>query len=105
VREVEGYGPEGLEDIDAKVFIFVLQKALQVVFVSVISVRVPRELKEEMRKLNINWSEEIRKFIARRIDEELRKRRIEEALAMLRGTGSVERGFAEKAVREDRDSR
>ena len=105
MREVEGYGPEGLEDIDAKVFIFVLQKALQVVFVSVITVRVPRELKEEMRKLNINWSEEIRKFIARRIDEELRKRRIEEALAMLRGTGSVERGFAEKAVREDRDSR
>jgi len=88
-----------------KVFIFVLQKVLRVVFMSVITVRVPRELKEEMKKLNINWSEEIRKFIAQRIDEELRKRRIGEALAMLKGTGSVERGFAEKAVREDRDSR
>ena len=65
---------------------------------SLITVRVPRELKEKMKELDINWSEEIRKFIARRVDEELRKRRIEEALAMLKGTGSVERGFAERAV-------
>ena len=72
---------------------------------SVITVRVPRELKEKMKELDINWSEEIRKFIVRRIDEELRKRRIQEALAMLKGTGSVERGFAERAVREGRDSR
>jgi hypothetical protein len=72
---------------------------------SVITIRIPRELREEMKKLNINWSEEIRKFIARRIDEEVRKRRIKEAISMLKETGSVERGFAEKAVREDRDSR
>ena len=71
----------------------------------VITVRIPRELKEEMEKLNIDWSDEIREFIARRIDEEVRRRRIEEAIAMLKGTGSVERGFAEGAVREDRDSR
>ena len=61
-------------------------------------------MKEAMDKLDVNWSEEIRRFIARRVDEELR-RRLEEAIAILRGTGDVERGFAEKAVREDRDSR
>jgi predicted transcriptional regulator len=72
---------------------------------AVITIRVPRELKEAMDKLDVNWSEEIRRFIARRVDEELRRRRLEEAIAILRGTGSVERGFAEKAVREDRDSR
>ena len=71
---------------------------------SVITIRIPRELKEKMRKININWSEEIRKFIARRIDEEVRRKQIEEAIAMLKVTGSVEKGFAEKSVREDCDS-
>jgi len=71
----------------------------------VITIRIPRELKEAMEKLDINWSEEIRRFIARRVDEELRKRKLEEAIAMLKGTESVERGFAGKSVREDCDSR
>jgi hypothetical protein len=71
---------------------------------SVITIKIPRELKEKMRKININWSEEIRKFIAHRIDEEVRKKQIEEVIAMLKGTGSVEKGFAEKSVREDCDS-
>jgi hypothetical protein len=72
---------------------------------AVITVRIPRELKEAMEKLDVNWSEEIRRFIARRVDEELRRRRLEETIAVLRETEGVERGFAEKAVREDRDSR
>jgi post-segregation antitoxin (ccd killing protein) len=71
---------------------------------SVITIRIPRELKEKMRKININWSEEMRKFIARRIDEEVRRKQIEEAIAMLKESGSVEKGFAEKSVRENRDS-
>jgi hypothetical protein len=83
----------------------VLRIAIQGMQMAVITVRVPRELKEAMDKLDVNWSEEIRRFIARRVDEELRRRRLEEAIVILRGTGSVERGFAEKAVREDRDSR
>jgi chromosomal replication initiation ATPase DnaA len=71
---------------------------------SIITIRIPRELKEKMRKININWSEEIRKFIACRIDEEVRRKQIEEVIAMLKRTSSVEKGFAEKSVREDRDS-
>jgi hypothetical protein len=72
---------------------------------AVITVRVPRELKEAMEKLDVNWGEEIMRFIARRVDEELRRRRLEDAITVLRETEGVERGFAEKAVREDRDSR
>lgn len=62
------------------------------------------QTKEAMEWLDIDWSEEIGRFVARRVDEKLR-RRLEEAIAMLRRTESVERGFAEKSVREDRDSR
>jgi len=71
----------------------------------VITVRIPRELKEVMKKLDINWSEEIRRFLARRVDEELRKKKLDEAITTLRRTENVEKGFAEKSVREDRDSR
>jgi len=73
---------------------------------AIVTVRVPDELKVKMKELNINWSEEIREFIRRRIDEEERKRKINEALEILKRTlVSVERGFAAKSVREDRDSR
>ena len=33
----------------------------------VVSIRVPRELKEKMKKYNIDWSREIRMFIEERI--------------------------------------
>jgi len=72
---------------------------------AVITVRIPRELKEAMEKLDVNWSEEIRRFIARRVDEELRRRKLEDAITVLRETEGVERGFAGKAVRKDRNSR
>jgi len=47
----------------------------------VISVRVPRRLKEEMDKLggDVNWSEEIRRFLEERVRELRRKRVLEEA--------------------------
>ena len=73
---------------------------------AVITVRVPEELKLKMKELDINWSEEIRKFIQRRVDEEERGRKIGEALEILKRTPvSVERGFSAKSVRDDRDSR
>ena len=73
---------------------------------AVITVRVPDELKLKMKELDINWSEEIREFIRRRIDEEERRKKIKEALEILKRTPvSVERGFSAKSVREDRDSR
>ena len=72
---------------------------------AIITVRVPDELKLKMKQLNINWSEEIREFIRQRIDEEERRRKLKEALEILRQSkSSVERGFSAKVVREDRDS-
>lgn len=35
----------------------------------VISFRIPSELKKEMKKIDINWSEEIRKFIEAKVRE------------------------------------
>ena len=37
---------------------------------AVISVRVPDELKEKMKRYDINWSEEIRRFIEQKIRDE-----------------------------------
>ncbi len=48
----------------------------EVYYTAIVTVRVPDELKAKMKGLNINWSEEIREFICRRIDEEERRRRI-----------------------------
>jgi len=33
----------------------------------IISIRIPRELKEKMRRYRVNWSDEIRRFIENRI--------------------------------------
>ncbi len=33
----------------------------------IVSVRVPRELKEKMRRYRIDWGEEIRKFLEERV--------------------------------------
>jgi len=73
-------------------------------YMGIITVRVPDEIKAKMKELNINWSEEIRKFIIQRIEDEKRKKNIQKALKILKGRKSVERGFSAKSVREDRDS-
>ncbi|MDK2384350.1 MAG: VapB-type antitoxin [Candidatus Korarchaeota archaeon] len=70
---------------------------------SVVTVRVPRELKEKMKKLKVNWSKEIRKYIEERVRDyelleiidkarkEARKRKIKTDSARI--------------IREDRESR
>ena len=37
---------------------------------SVVTVRVPRELKDEMKRIDINWSQYIRDSIQKKIDEQ-----------------------------------
>ncbi|MDI3476224.1 MAG: hypothetical protein PWQ79_2060 [Thermococcaceae archaeon] len=71
---------------------------------AVITVRVPDEIRAKMKTVKVNWSEEIRKFIIHRIEEEERKKNIQKALEILEGKKSVEKGFSSKSVREDRDS-
>lgn len=71
---------------------------------SVITIRIPDELRERMRRVKVNWSEEIRRFIVQRVEEEERRENLEKALEMLKGRRGVERGFSAASVRGDRDS-
>ncbi|MEM4676162.1 MAG: hypothetical protein QXM12_07730 [Nitrososphaerota archaeon] len=54
--------------------------------------------------MKVNWSEEIRRFIIQRVEEEERRENLERALEMLKGRKGVERGFSALSVRDDRDS-
>jgi len=58
---------------------------------------------DELREL-INWSEEIRKFIERRIKEYEQIKAIEELEEIVKSIPTVPRGTVMKYVREDRDS-
>jgi len=70
----------------------------------VVSFRIPKELKRAMKEIEINWSEEIRRFIEIKVREHGRKKALEEIDAMLSGLPGAERGTARNYVREDRDS-
>ncbi|MDK2372777.1 MAG: antitoxin [Candidatus Korarchaeota archaeon] len=72
---------------------------------AVIGVRVPKKLKEELEKLEINYSEEIRKFL----EDLIRKKRAERVMRRLRelerSVGRVEGNLSVELVREDREGR
>ena len=72
----------------------------------VISVRVPKKLKEEMDRLSgkVNWSEEIRRFLERRVEELRRRQALEKVRKMLMERPESPPGTAAALVREDRDS-
>ncbi len=71
-----------------------------------VSFRIPKKLKEKMDALRgtINWSEEVRKFIERRIREYEQAKAIEELEKIIKRLPEVPRGIVTKYVREDRDS-
>ncbi len=73
---------------------------------TVLSIRIPRELKEKMKTLgkDVNWSSEIRRFIEARIRELERRKVLEEAHTIIEKLPKTPRGTAQKYVREDRDS-
>lgn len=72
----------------------------------VISLRIPRKLKEKMDilKNDVNWSEEIRKFLQIRVEELYRRKVLEEIRKVLEQIPESPRGTVVKYVREDRDS-
>ena len=70
----------------------------------VISVRVSKELKRMMKEVDINWSEEIRKFIEKKVREYKRLKALEEIDSLLSDIPEAEVGTAKDYVREDRDS-
>jgi len=73
---------------------------------SVVSFKVPRKVKERMKRLGkyVNWAEELRSYLIRRVEELEREVNFREAVEELRRTGSVPKGYGVRSVREDRDS-
>ncbi len=69
----------------------------------VVSVRIPDSLKEKMKEVDLNWSDEIRKFIEQKVKEYRKKKALEEIRTRLERLPAAERGTAVKYVREDRD--
>jgi len=74
---------------------------------SVVSVKVPSQVKEDMQRVkdSVKWSEEIRKFILEKLEEERRKEGIKNAEEALSGVRKLPKGSAARLIREDRDSR
>jgi len=70
-----------------------------------VSFRVPKELKKRMDKFkDINWSEEVRRFLEQRVRELEQLRAIEELERIIEKIPKVPSGKAVEYVREDRDS-
>ena len=70
----------------------------------VISFRLPKELKENMKEIDINWSKEMRKFIERTVRDYKKEQSIKKIDSMLEILPGTDKGMASKYVREDRDS-
>ena len=71
-----------------------------------ISIRVPEELKREMDRLRdeVNWSEEIREFIKKRIEKYRKKKVFDELVEYIKTLPEAPKGVAQELVRESRDS-
>lgn len=72
----------------------------------VISVRIPRKLKEQMDMLKkyVDWSEEIRRYLEKRVEEVRRMKVLEEVRRVIESLPEVPRGTITSYVRRDRDS-
>jgi|YelNatPaOPRAMG01_1025707.scaffolds.fasta_scaffold418820_2 hypothetical protein len=71
-----------------------------------IAVKIPAELKRKVKQLKdkVDWPEEIRLFIKRRIKEIEAEENMNRICEEIRRTGSVPKGFSKSSVREDRES-
>ncbi|MEM2922606.1 MAG: antitoxin [Candidatus Bathyarchaeia archaeon] len=71
---------------------------------SVITIRVTREIKEKLEKYKVNVSETVRELLGKYV-EELESRDLAERLEQLRErlSGKIEPGLVAKLVREDRE--
>ena len=69
----------------------------------VIGVRVPRWVKEELERLGIDYSRELREYLIRRVREERAKRLIREMDKIMEEIGRVKGNLSADFIREDRD--
>ncbi|WP_029552585.1 type II toxin-antitoxin system VapB family antitoxin [Saccharolobus solfataricus] len=70
---------------------------------TVYSLRLDKELREEMEKYNVKWNEEIESFIRKRI-EELKKEEILKKINEILQTMPETKSNSADLVREDRDN-
>lgn len=72
----------------------------------VVSVKVPRWVKEKMAKYagSVTWAEEVRKLIIRKIEELEKAEALERVEKILETIPATPKGTAEKLVRLDRES-
>ncbi|MHA1258440.1 MAG: type II toxin-antitoxin system VapB family antitoxin [Candidatus Heimdallarchaeaceae archaeon] len=70
------------------------------------SFKIPKELKEKMRKYKnqVEWSKELREYVLKKIMEIESKNSLQEAHKIIEETSSVPEGTAKKTVRENRES-
>ena len=73
---------------------------------SIITIRVPRKVKEKLKKYNINVSETVRKVLDERL-EGLEPKDLEEKLEKVKDRlgDKIDFGLFAKLVREDRETR
>ena len=72
---------------------------------TVISIRIPKKMKKELEELRIDYTNEIRIYLERRIREEKIKRILSELEKIHKKTGYIKGSHAVKFIREDRDCR
>lgn len=70
---------------------------------AVVSVKVSEVIKKKMKQVEVNWSEEIRRYISNKIREVEKEQRLREIRGMLRGI-KAPKGTASALLRKDRDS-
>lgn len=71
-----------------------------------VSFRIPRELKERMDafKREVNWSDEIRRFVEAKVEELEKKRLLKEIDKIIEELPELSQGTVARLLREDRDS-
>jgi transposase len=71
----------------------------------VISIRVTEETRKEMQKLrrSINWNQEIRDFIRKRVDDKKKDDVLASVTEHIRKNPALPAGSAAQLVRNDRD--
>lgn len=74
------------------------------IILEVVSIRVPKELKEEMRRLDVNWAEYLRSSIEERVRLERIKRACREMDEVREKTVGVKFDSV-KVIREAREGR
>lgn len=68
----------------------------------VIGVRIPRKLKEELEELGIDYAEEIRQYLEKRVREERAKRLLDKIESFRKKINVIDDNLSAKLIREDR---